>query len=345
MKRIECNILIYQKDKRPEKSLNCSINPPPHPLNYKMSHIALHTSDDITLQLNMFRNLTVKEEIHRLSNPNYMRLQTDITPRMREILIDWLLAVHVKFRLLPETLSLTIVLIDQFLCKKISNRKQLQLIGATAMWLASKYVEVYCTEVYDFVHVCDHAYTKQQFLDMESMILQTINWNISFPYAHEFQHWFSHKVGLTSAEDISIVGYLVELTYQDYLYCRFLPSTLVASTIYLTLLYHNHNVTLFETCLTLGILFNQHEVEACVTMLIATLQSIKETRPKLDFVMKKWKHVSNIDMITPIVKALDAKSSHVQPEDSSHNIIAQIPMSDSPSRAMSSMTFITTPIV
>ena len=46
---------------------------------------------------------------------NYMDYQKDINPSMREILTDWLIEVHLKFKLLPETLYLTVNLIDRFL--------------------------------------------------------------------------------------------------------------------------------------------------------------------------------------------------------------------------------------
>jgi G2/mitotic-specific cyclin-B, other len=44
-----------------------------------------------------------------------MGKQTDINEKMRAILIDWLIEVHLKFKLLPETLFLTINLIDRYL--------------------------------------------------------------------------------------------------------------------------------------------------------------------------------------------------------------------------------------
>lgn len=42
-----------------------------------------------------------------------MKKQSDINEKMRGILIDWLIEVHLKFRLLPETLFLTINTIDR----------------------------------------------------------------------------------------------------------------------------------------------------------------------------------------------------------------------------------------
>ena len=45
----------------------------------------------------------------------YMRRQRDINENVRAILVDWIISVHAKFKLLPETLYLTINLIDRYL--------------------------------------------------------------------------------------------------------------------------------------------------------------------------------------------------------------------------------------
>lgn len=86
---------------------------------------------------------------------------------MRAILIDWLIEVHLKFKLLPETLFLTINLIDRYLEKQIIPRTKLQLIGVTSMLISSKYEEIYAPEVRDFVYITDKAYTKEEILAME----------------------------------------------------------------------------------------------------------------------------------------------------------------------------------
>lgn len=49
--------------------------------------------------------------------PGYMKQQKDINEKMRAILIDWLVEVHLKFKLVPETLYLTVNLIDRYLEK------------------------------------------------------------------------------------------------------------------------------------------------------------------------------------------------------------------------------------
>ena len=58
-----------------------------------------------------------------LPNFGYMeKMQTDINEKMRAILIDWLVEVHLKFKLVPESLYLTVNLIDRYLEKELVTR-------------------------------------------------------------------------------------------------------------------------------------------------------------------------------------------------------------------------------
>ena len=105
--------------------------------------------------------------------PKYMKqTQTDIDQRMRSILIDWLIDVHKKFKLKPETLYLTVHIIDSYLQVVSIDRNHLQLVGVTAMFMASKYEEIYAPEVKDFSYVTDYTYSIEQILQLEGKILQ-----------------------------------------------------------------------------------------------------------------------------------------------------------------------------
>jgi G2/mitotic-specific cyclin 1/2 len=52
-------------------------------------------------------------EVATMPNENYMDQQKELQWKMRSILVDWLIEVHVKFRLLPETLYLAVNIIDR----------------------------------------------------------------------------------------------------------------------------------------------------------------------------------------------------------------------------------------
>ena len=89
-----------------------------------------------------------------------MANQKDVNEKMRAILIDWLVDVHSKFKLVNETMFLTVNLIDRYLGEVQVTRQKLQLVGVTAMFIATKYEEIYPPDLRDFVYVTDKAYTK-----------------------------------------------------------------------------------------------------------------------------------------------------------------------------------------
>ena len=105
---------------------------------------------------------------------------------MRSILIDWLAVVHLKFKLLEETLFLTVNLIDRYLEKKEINRNKLQLVGVAALFIASKYEEIYPPDLKKFAYVTDNAYTTQNILEMEGKILLALEFNITFTSSFRF---------------------------------------------------------------------------------------------------------------------------------------------------------------
>ena len=51
-----------------------------------------------------------------------MKAQQDINESMRAILVDWMVDVHLKFKLLAETLFLTVNIIDRYLSIKQISR-------------------------------------------------------------------------------------------------------------------------------------------------------------------------------------------------------------------------------
>jgi hypothetical protein len=76
-----------------------------------------------------------------------------------------------QFKLMPETLYLTVNIIDRFLAVYPVTTKTLQLVGVTAMLIASKYEEIWAPEVGDFVYISDRAYSKDEILKMVSTTL------------------------------------------------------------------------------------------------------------------------------------------------------------------------------
>jgi G2/mitotic-specific cyclin-B, other len=164
--------------------------------------------------------------------PDYMSRQNDINDKMRAILIDWLVDVHLKFKLMPETLYLTVNVIDRFLETKQVNRKHLQLVGVTAMLVASKYEEIWAPEVRDFVYISDRAYNRDQILNMEKIMLNVLRFNLTVPTCHHFAARYMKAAGITeNKEAVAYVNYFMELALTEYSMLRFPYSQIAASAV------------------------------------------------------------------------------------------------------------------
>ncbi|XP_031261532.1 G2/mitotic-specific cyclin-2-like [Pistacia vera] len=163
--------------------------------------------------------------------PNYMAQQIDINERMRAILIDWLIEVHDKFDLMHETLFLTINLIDRFLSQQTVVRKKLQLVGLVAMLLACKYEEVSVPVVGDLILISDKAYNRKEVLEMESLMLNTLQFNMSVPTPYVFIRRFL-KAAQSDKKLELLSFFLIELSLVEYEMLKFPPSLLAAAAIY-----------------------------------------------------------------------------------------------------------------
>ena len=173
--------------------------------------------------------LTKYEEKY-LVNPEYMSNQRDINARMRAILIDWLIDVHLKYKLVPQTMYIAVNLIDRYLEKNDTNRAKLQLVGITAMFIACKYEEIYPPELKDFVYITDGAYVKSDVLRMENKMLSSLNFNVTFPTQWTLFEIFKRKLDLDE-KTYKLAWFLMELCLINYKSLKYKMSQIAASSI------------------------------------------------------------------------------------------------------------------
>jgi G2/mitotic-specific cyclin 2 len=172
-------------------------------------------------------------ECGTIPNPNYMEHQDDLEWKTRGILVDWLIEVHTRFGLLPETLFLAINIIDRFLSEKVVQLDRLQLVGITAMFIASKYEEVLSPHVANFRHVADDGFTEAEILSAERFILATLNYDLSYPNPMNFLRRIS-KADNYDIQSRTVGKYLMEISLLDHRFMAFRPSHVAAAAMYLS---------------------------------------------------------------------------------------------------------------
>ncbi|CAL9732268.1 G2/mitotic-specific cyclin-4 [Monosporozyma unispora] len=172
-------------------------------------------------------------EIRYSPKPNYIDGQPQLKWHHRNELLDWLVKVHERFQLLPETLYLAINIMDRFLSKKIATLNRFQLVGITALYIACKYEEIHCPALNDILYILDNEYTREDILQAERFMINTLNFEISWPGPMSFLR----RVSKADSYEYSIrtlSKYFLETTLLDPRLISSPPSWLAAGAYFLS---------------------------------------------------------------------------------------------------------------
>ncbi|KEH35765.1 putative cyclin [Medicago truncatula] len=217
-------------------SLDSNLNKPVHTkINAKRDnqHIIQPYVSDISDYLR-----TMEMQKKRRPMVGYLEnVQRGISSNMRGTLVDWLVEVADEYKLLPETLHLSVSYIDRFLSIEPVSRSKLQLLGVSSMLIASKYEEITPPKAVDFCQITDNTYDLEEVLKMEADILKSLNFEMGNPNVITFLKRF---IGIacenrknSNLQFEFLCSYLADLSLLDYECTRFLPSVVAASVIFL----------------------------------------------------------------------------------------------------------------
>ncbi|KAB5525790.1 hypothetical protein PHYPO_G00144260 [Pangasianodon hypophthalmus] len=127
----------------------------------------------------VWSNLLKKDKLY-LHNVHVMERHPNLQPKMRAILLDWLIEVCEVYKLHRETFYLGQDYFDRFMAtQKNVQKSTLQLIGISALFIAAKMEEIYPPKVHQFAYVTDGACTEEEILSMEVIIMKELNWSLS----------------------------------------------------------------------------------------------------------------------------------------------------------------------
>jgi cyclin B len=163
---------------------------------------------------------------------NYFADQQDITEHMRAVLLGWIVDVHLKYKLMPETYFLTVDLIDRYLSIVQISRHSLQLLGIASLWIAAKYHETYqVPKLINLEYICDHSYSAQDILKMEASIHNVLHFDLLVPNIFTYFQMVIPMAQL-SHKDQLLGAYLLECMSLNFEMRRYSPLSLAMSLIF-----------------------------------------------------------------------------------------------------------------
>ncbi|KAH7967451.1 hypothetical protein HPB49_024874 [Dermacentor silvarum] len=156
-----------------------------------------------------------KEREESFVVPKYLDRQMELSVSMRAVLVDWMVEVQENFELNHETLYLAVKCVDRYLSLEPCSKTQLQLLGATAMFVSCKFDERCPPSVRDFLYICDDAYSHDELIAMEAHLLRVLDFQLGMPVSYRFLRRYARCARL-SQDMLTLARYVLESSLMDY---------------------------------------------------------------------------------------------------------------------------------
>lgn len=234
----------------------------------------------------VWSNMLAKDRTYT-RNVRLMDKHPHLQPKMRAILLDWLMEVSEVYKLHRETYHLAQDYFDRFMATQRNVFKStLQLIGITCLFIAAKVEEMYPPKLHQFAYVTDEACTEDEILSMEIIVMKELNWSLSPQTPVSWLNVYMQVAYLKETEELLIPRYpqatftqiaeLLDLCLLDVRSLEFSNGVLAASA-----LFHFSSLELVENVSAL----KGAEVEECVRWMVPFAMALREVegRPMKTF--------------------------------------------------------------
>lgn len=167
---------------------------------------------------------------------SYLERQTSLSARRRRILTEWLIEVFHRFDICHDAKFLTFSIIDRYLSRASTaiHIANFQLLGITAMFIASKVEEIYPPTAGDFIHMTGESHTKEEMLAVEAHVLRTIDFMVTNPTPFPFLKRAAKANCRVSTLFYTMALFILMLMQTMYETLVFLPSKQSAAALYVS---------------------------------------------------------------------------------------------------------------
>lgn len=174
-------------------------------------------------------------ERYTMSSTQSMDQQPEIRWHMRPCLVDFLVEIHFTFRLRPETLYLTLNIVDRYVSRRVVYIKHYQLVGCAALWIAAKFEDAKerVPTVQDLVQICRETYEESAFIQMEGHVLSTIQWTLGHPTAEAWLRLMCCGPCVEDPKVQHVARFLMEITLFYREFVKYPPSTISLASLML----------------------------------------------------------------------------------------------------------------
>ena len=242
----------------------------------------------------IFSDMLSNLNINKPKSNGFSSTQKDISFKHRNMVIDWLLEVHFRFKLNEETLYLCVNLIDRYLSIVPVKTSELQLVGITCLLIATKFEEIYPPEIRDLEYITDGSCKYQDIINKEREILSVLNFDILTVYSYTLLKRI-HFISTTPIKVFHLALYVLECSFFDENSFEFDDFIKALGALYLSkaILLGKFK---FPSVLTNLITDNKRMIKSfikSIVKLIPSLQGKKLSSVQKKFKTEQYNHVGN----------------------------------------------------
>lgn len=215
-------------------------------------------------------------ENENLPQPSLFENQSNITPKMRSTLIDWIVEVHKKQNMHTDTLFYIVAYIDRYLMERDLDKSKFQLLGSAAILLAAKTEEIYPPKCEKLVHYAGDSFTVIGLQRMEINLLNTLEFSTTPILSSQFLRRFLILVNSDMILN-RFAHYVNESILLDSEFIGISPSKTAAAILYYSMVITN-NSTLWTKDLERQLCYTKSELSPVANMIHLSLQATAASR-------------------------------------------------------------------
>ncbi|EEY66597.1 cyclin-like protein [Phytophthora infestans T30-4] len=175
----------------------------------------------------IYESLRAREHRYHVTE-NIFAKQQSVSPKMRSVLVDWLVEVHQRFELEAPTLFLTINYIDRYMAQTSVKSQRFQLVGVAALLIASKFEEIYPCDMDDLLYICERSYVKADLVDCERDLLNVFKFNLAVPSVSSFLGYYLEHFEEDDDLISQLASYFAECSLLDFTFGATYDSSVIA---------------------------------------------------------------------------------------------------------------------
>jgi hypothetical protein len=165
--------------------------------------------------------------------------QADLTPILRDELIDWMSKIHDRCQISTNGLHIAVGVFDRILSKIQVSKKKLKLLGATSLLIGSKCEDIYPVSFKSLIKVSGNLFREDDIIKCEMEILNLIDYDLCFPTPLFFLTIFAY---IDEQDEITILmaRYIAEICLSSSEFFGARPSAIAgAAMIMMNIIFEN----------------------------------------------------------------------------------------------------------